>query len=67
MLDVPGPRWDDVAALVRVLAARLADGALFTPGQALTVGADALTFSRFTPAPGAELHLNNDALLINPA
>ncbi|MFZ5446346.1 MAG: hypothetical protein ACOZQL_40540 [Myxococcota bacterium] len=67
VLDVPGERWDAVAGLVRVVAANLADGAVFTPGQQLTVGADTLRFSRFEAAPGAELHLNNDALLISAA
>lgn len=62
--DVPGAQWDAVAALVRALAQQLADGAVMKAGSRLTVGGNTITLSAFTPSPDKELHLNNEALLL---
>ena len=67
VMNVPGPRWDAVAGILRVLAARQADGKLFKAGDRTKVEHDEIVFSAFTPGPADELHLNNVALELKPA
>jgi hypothetical protein len=67
VLGVPGARWDAVGALLRSLAARLADGEVVRPGDVVTLGEERAAAHRFDPAVHGELHLNNEALLLEAA
>lgn len=67
LLDVPGAEWDAAAALLRVLAGRLALGAVLREGPA-PAGVDGVrALRRYAPAPGQDLHLNNEALVVERA
>lgn len=62
--DVPAPRWDAVAGLVRAIAGSLADGLMLRDGEQQTVDGQALTFRALV---ADDLHLNNAALEVLPA
>lgn len=62
VFDVPGARWDPVAALLRAAAARLADGAVFKAGQTLVLGDQRVRCEPYRPGARQDLHLNNDGL-----
>lgn len=65
--DAPAPKWDEVAALVRALAAQLVDGTVLKTGDVVRLGENAVKVSVFKPTAETELHLNNHALLLTAA
>ena len=66
VFDVPGPRWDAVGGLLRGLAARLAMGDVFAPGDTVELGDQRVRCDRYAPGPRGNLHLNNDGLVLSP-
>jgi hypothetical protein len=64
IVDVPAPKWDAAAAVLRHVAAQLFDGVMLTPGDIVSVGAERLRVSTYAPAPANDLHLNNAGLVL---
>lgn len=67
VFDVPGSRWDAVGALLRSIAAQLADGVVLKAGDVVTVNGEAVKLSSYAPTPATELHLNNTGLVLTAA
>lgn len=64
LLDVTGAEWDAAAALLRVLGGRLAMGEVLREGPAPAGVEGVRALRRYAPTPGHDLHLNNEALVV---
>ncbi len=67
VFGVPSARWDAVAGLVRSLALESAAGVRFKDGDLVPIEHGLARFRAYRPVPGADLHLNNDGLVVDAA
>lgn len=67
VFGVPAARWDAVAGLVRSLALESAAGVRFKDGDVVAIEHGRARFRTYRAVPGADLHLNNDGLVVDAA